>query len=226
MDTKPKLLRLRLGRPQRIRLSELKLLLFWPLWFLLFTWLESREIGYHIVECSLDDKIPFLEIFIIPYYFWFVFIAGTLLYGLVYDRECYRKMMAFIAMTYLATAVIYIVLPSQQVLRPTVFPRHNFLTNLVAGLYASDTNTNVCPSIHVIGSMAAVFAGWHSKAFSTPLWRFLYCLTALVICLSTVFLKQHSVLDSIPALVISFAAVFVIYRKKEKAVPIRDQKGK
>ena len=221
MDTKPRTLLLRLGHPQRLHLADLKLLLFWPLWFLLFTWLESREIGYHIVECALDDQIPFLEIFVIPYYFWFVFIAGTLLYGLVYDRDCYRKMMAFIALTYLATAVIYILLPSQQVLRPTVFPRNNFLTRIVAGLYATDTNTNVCPSIHVIGSMAAVFAGWHSKAFSTPLWRFLFCFTALLICLSTVFLKQHSVLDSIPALVISFAGAAVIWRRKPEEKEIR-----
>ena len=219
MDTKPKPLSLRLGKPQRLRFSELKLLVFWPLWGLLFAWLESREIGYHIVECALDDQIPFLEIFAIPYYFWFVFIAGMLLYGLVYDRECYRKMMAFIAMTYLTTAVIYIILPSQQVLRPTVFPRNNILTRVIASLYASDTNTNVCPSIHVIGSMACVFAGWHSKAFSTPLWRGIFCLAALLICLSTVFLKQHSVLDSIPALVISFAAAFVIYRKKPEEKP-------
>ena len=213
MDSKPKF-RLRLGQPQRIRLSELKLLLFWPLWGLLFAWLESRKVHYHVVECALDERLPFLEFFIVPYYFWFVFIAGILLYGLVYDRECFRKMMGFIALTYLTSAVIYVLLPSQQLLRPVVMPRHNIFTYLVSELYAMDTNTNVCPSIHVIGSMACVFAGWHSKAFSTPLWRILFSFTALMICLSTIFLKQHSILDLIPALVLSFSAAALIYRKK------------
>ena len=44
-----------------------------------------------------------------------------------------------------------------KLLRPEVFARDNALTRAVAWFYTFDTNTNVCPSLHVIGSAAALF---------------------------------------------------------------------
>ena len=214
--------KLRLQNITSPQFSHLLLLLFWPLWGLLFSWLEGRdEIDYAVVECGLDEIIPFCEFFVIPYLFWFVFLFGMLVYGLFFDVESFRKMMTFIILTYLATAVIYIFWPTQQLLRPTAFARDNIFTRFMARFYAFDTNTNVCPSLHVIGSMAGMFAGWHSKAFGTKGWRIAFAVTAVLICLSTVFLKQHSAVDTPPALVISFAAYYLIY-KKNKA-PARAQ---
>ena len=65
----------------------------------------------------------------------------------------------------------------------------------MARFYAFDTNTNVCPSIHVIGAVACLAAGWHSRRFGTPLWRAVFTVITVLICLSTVFLKQHSAPD-------------------------------
>lgn len=47
--------------------------------------------------------------------------------------------------------LIYLVFPTCQDLRPTQFARDNILTRFVAWFYNFDTNTNVCPSIHVLG---------------------------------------------------------------------------
>ena len=65
--------------------------------------------------------------------------------------------MQFIIITYSAAILIYMRFPNCQELRPLVFERDNILTRFMAGFYQFDTNTNVCPSVHVIGSAAVMF---------------------------------------------------------------------
>lgn len=46
-----------------------------------FFWLESRaNLPYHVIHVWLDDKIPFVEYFIVPYLLWFVYVAAVFLY--------------------------------------------------------------------------------------------------------------------------------------------------
>ena len=43
-----------------------------------FIWLEKHvRQGYYLIHSPLDDYIPFVEYFIVPYFLWFVFIAAT-----------------------------------------------------------------------------------------------------------------------------------------------------
>lgn len=205
----------RLSKLDTPEFSHLKLLLFWPLYGLVFLILEH---GYgqtfHLVYTALDDKIPFCELFVIPYYFWFAFIVGMLLYTLFFDVHAFRRYMWYIILTYSTTCLIYVIYPTYQNLRPAVLPRNNFLTQIVSGLYAFDTNTNVCPSLHVTGSMAVFFASRHCKRFQTTGWRIAFVATTALICASTVFLKQHSLIDVAAALVLCIVAYPVVYRKR------------
>ena len=46
-----------------------------------FTWLEKHVTShYFVIHSVFDDYIPFLEIFIIPYLLWFVYVSGTVIY--------------------------------------------------------------------------------------------------------------------------------------------------
>ena len=101
-------------------------------------------------------------------------------------------------------------------LRPEVFPRDNLLTRFIAHFYAFDTNTNVCPSLHVIGSFAALFAFWHAPVFSAGKWRIASAVAAFLICISTVFMKQHSILDVLAALPLCAIGYYFAYRKTPK----------
>lgn len=187
--------------------SHLKLLLYWPCFGLVFLLLERGiNIEYHPVSCEWDKYIPFCEFFIIPYYYWFIFLIGMHIYTLFFDVDAFKKMMYFIMITYTVTSIIYIFYPTMQQLRPPVFERDNICTRIVAFLYVFDTNTNVCPSLHVIGSFATLFTAWNSKRYSTPLWRLVYTVLAVFISVSTVFLKQHSIIDVLVALPICFIA--------------------
>ena len=83
-----------------------------------------------------------------------------------------------------------------------------------------DTNTNVCPSLHVIGSMAAFFAFWYAPIFSKRGWRIASTAAAFFISISTVFMKQHSVLDvlaAIPLCAIGYYFAYVRTLKKSRA---------
>ena len=52
-------------------------LIYMP-WF----WFLEKHVtmNYHVVQTALDEEIPFIEYFIVPYMLWFVFIAATFLY--------------------------------------------------------------------------------------------------------------------------------------------------
>ena len=99
--------------------SHLKLLGFWPLFGLLFLMVERVWIrSYTPIHCAFDDMIPFCEYFLIPYLLWFVFLVGIHIYTLLYDVESFRKLMKFIAISYSAAILIYILFPNCQELRP------------------------------------------------------------------------------------------------------------
>lgn len=208
----------RIHKMQTEEFCHLKLLLFWPLFLLAFQYAERFLIvpKYHPVYSPLDDMIPFHEIFVIPYMFWFVYLIGMNLYTLLYDIDSFRRLTRFIIITYTAALVIYFLFPTCQNLRPVEFERDNILTRFVAGFYKFDTNTNVCPSIHVIGSVAVWAAGWNAPKLQKKRWKVGFTVITILICLSTVFLKQHSVVDIIAALPIYVIAYRICYRKERE----------
>lgn len=197
--------------------EHLKYLSYWLLFGAFFFVVERVWIrkDYYPIYCPLDDAIPFCEYFLVPYLFWFVFLVGIHIYTLLYDTESFKRLMKFIIISYSMAMLIYILFPNCQELRPVVFERDNIFTRFIEGFYQFDTNTNVCPSIHVIGSVAVMLCAWHSKHFSTVGWRITFSMVALLISVSTVFLKQHSVLDILAAIPICVIAYMMSYQKRK-----------
>jgi membrane-associated phospholipid phosphatase len=83
---------------------------------------------------------------------------------------------------------------------------------MLASIYSVDTATNVFPSIHVFNSIGAMIAISKSERLRNIAWLqwFTFVLT-VSICLSTVFLKQHSVLDIFGAIALSVILYAVVY---------------
>ena len=193
----------RLSKLNTDEFRHVKLLIFWPLFGIMFSFVERfYNVGsYYVMHCAFDDAIPFCEWFLIPYLFWFVYLIGTLVYTFFFDVPAFKRMMRFIICTYTITMVIYLLFPTCQNLRPEVFPRDNALTRFIGWFYTFDTNTNVCPSLHVIGSAAALFALRDGPRLrKRAWWQAASVILALCISLSTVFMKQHSILDVLCAL--------------------------
>lgn len=210
--------RFRLKKLTDPEFSHLKYLLFWPFFGAAFLFVERfyKVENYYSVHCFLDDYIPFCEFFLIPYLFWFVFLIGIHLYTLLYDVESFKKLMKYIIFTYSFSILVYLVFPTCQELRPAVFERQNLFTEFLKGFYEFDTNTNVCPSIHVIGSLAAAFTAAKTKGLDSPKRKFLFFAVAILICMSTVFLKQHSIIDVLAAFILCFAAYPFFFGKRDR----------
>lgn len=192
--------------------------LYWPFFGIMFLTVERLWIrdSYYPMYCPLDDLIPFCEWFIIPYFFWFVYLVGIHIYTLLFDTESFKRLMVFIMVSYTIAILIYILFPNCQQLRPVVFERDNVLTRFIAHFYVFDTNTNVFPSIHVIGSAATLCCAWHTRHFSSTCWRIAFAVMAVLISVSTVFLKQHSVLDLLGAIPVCAIAYIAAYGKRRR----------
>lgn len=204
----------RLSRLHEPQFSHLKLLSGWLVYFALY-FLTERFIPSercYVVHCPLDDLIPFCEVFLIPYVFWYFLIIGSLLYFLLYHVDSFKKLQTFLIITQVVAMVIYILFPNRQDLRPAVFPRDNFLTQGVALLYSLDTNTNVCPSLHVAYSLGIASVWVKEKGVSRWVKAFVV-IAAFLICLSTTFIKQHSVVDALVAVPVCLLAEGIVFGK-------------
>ena len=196
------------------------MLLYWPVFGFLFWFAEKfyPVNSYNVVYTPVDSIIPFCELFVFPYVLWYFYLIGIHIYTFFFDVNAFKKLMKYIIFTYSVTLVIYFVFPTCQLLRPVVFERQNVLTDFMAWFYTFDTNTNVCPSLHVIGSVAVMHTAWHTKGLESRKWKLAFGVTTFLISVSTVFLKQHSVMDialAVPICMLAYRMFFINSRETD-----------
>lgn len=178
-----------------------------------FFWLEGLNLTYHEIHCFLDDLIPFCEVFIIPYISWFFYMIITCIF-MYFKAERGEFLRFAIALTggMSIAMIIYQIYPSCVNLRPEAFLHDNIFTRLINGLYTIDTSTNVFPSIHVLNSIIACVALNRNAYFRRIRFlRLANVLLCILICLSTLFLKQHSVLDLIGGALLYVVLYLLLY---------------
>lgn len=217
MDKQIDIKNFRLSRLKEKQYRHILLLLFWPLFILAFIAVERfyHPSEYHMIYSRFDDIIPFCEYFFIPYVLWFLYIVVVSLYSLIYDVPAFKRMMYFIILTFSATIIIYLIYPTVQYLRPEAFVRDNIFTRFMSLFYIIDTNTNVCPSLHVIGSVACTLCVLDSKKLSVIL-KISSVILCVLISSGTVFLKQHSIIDVFAAIIVSLIGYIAVYIIGEK----------
>ena len=202
----------RLSRVNEPQYAHVKLLLGWLVYFALFFLTENLipVERCHPVRCWLDDITPFCEFFVVPYVFWFLLVIGSLLHYFLYDIENFKRLQKYIIITQTVAMAAYILYPSRQDLRPEAFPRENFFTWIVSVIYAFDTNTGVCPSLHVAYSIA--IASTCLKDENAPRrMKIFVAASAVIISLATAFVKQHSYVDIFAALPVCLLAEVLIF---------------
>lgn len=208
----------RLGKLNDPQFSHLKLLGGWIIYFILYFLTENLIPAEKCtpVHIWLDDVIPFCEWFLIPYVLWYGLIAFSLGYFALYNIDSFKKLSKYIFITQMVAMAIYILFPSRQDLRPEVFPRENFLTWCIGLIYSFDTSTGVCPSLHVAYSIG-IASVWLREKGVKAIWKVLLVVLVILICLSTMFIKQHSATDFFAALpVCALAEILVFYNPFHK----------
>lgn len=111
--------------------------------------------------------------------------------------------------------IVSYVYPNAQHLRPAEFARDNVFTDAVRWLYMTDTPTNILPSIHVFNSLAIHMALTNCEALKNHRGIKLGSLTlTILIVLSTMFLKQHSVIDVCMGATLALFGFLLFYPQK------------
>ena len=173
----------------------------------------------------LDDQIPFLPPFILAYVSWYPFLALPAIVLLVKeDRDAFIRYAAFIIAGFSISLLICMIWPNCQNLRPAEVDTSNLFGFLIHAIYSADTNTNVLPSMHVVGCMAVVSACFDSRYLRKM--RIPGLIWGVLICASTVFVKQHSILDVFAGLVLGAILDLVIYGVAKRKSPMRAKSGK
>lgn len=183
-----------------------------------FFWLEQNVVPKYIIHCKLDDVIPFCEEFIIPYVFWYVYVVGAFLWFNKRGWKDYSRLCKMVFSGLTICLLIYYVFPTGLNLRLEGNPHETgFLYNLVVYLRAIDTPTNVCPSIHVMNTVM-IFQAICSlddlkyRRIAIPV----HFVIMVLICASTVFLDQHSVVDVVCGAMMSFVLHGLVYKVEWK----------
>lgn len=197
----------------RANYKPLALQLYWVIYLVWFSLLERNIAPHFWMDGPLDKLVPFCEWFVFPYLIWFPYMLGMLLYFLRHSLTDYYRLCFFLFAGMTICLLIYTLLPNGQGLRPLAMPRDNLACRLVQMIYQADTPTNVAPSIHVLNSVGVHLVLSKSRCFQEkPLLRGASLVLAVAICLSTVFIKQHAVVDGLLALLLSLPLYFLTYR--------------
>lgn len=191
------------------------ILVYFLIYMVWFTYLERTvTTDFTPIYSRLDNYIPFMEIFVIPYFIWFAFIFLTVAYFFLTSKEDFYKCCAFLFIGMTICLIIYTIWPNGHYLRADLdsLGRSNIFTRALSRLYGFDTPTNVFPSIHVYNSIGAMIAIRNSKALKDITWlQVATFILTVSICLSTVFLKQHSILDIFGGIILSVIMYTFIY---------------
>ncbi len=146
----------------------------------------------HMDYMAIDEKIPFVKVFIIPYMSWMPFILSTLVYFCLKHRKLYYRVLGVYTVNVLLCYAIFYFYPTT-VPRPDL-TGDGLLDEFVRWMYTQDEPYNCFPSIHVMTSyLMWIYAVRHqSTTAAAKGWISLF---AFFIIVSTVLVKQHSVLD-------------------------------
>lgn len=195
-------------------MTAMPVIIYFIVYMTWFNYIEqNRAAKYTVIHMNIDDKIPFCEYFIIPYLLWFIYVVAVVAYLMFTDKAGYYKNFAFLATGMTIFLLVSTFWPNIQHLRPYMLPRTNIFTHMVKSLYRIDTPTNLWPSIHVYNSIGAYFGVAHNKKLGTNKYIKGSCFVlSILIILSTVFLKQHSMFDVMTAFIMAAVIYVIVYR--------------
>ncbi|MCR5477420.1 MAG: phosphatase PAP2 family protein [Lachnospiraceae bacterium] len=168
----------------------------------------------YLIHTNLDDVIPFVKVFVIPYYLWFGYVIIPVMYLFFKSREEYWRAFIFLSVGMTVFLIVSTVWPNGHDLRPAYLLGDDLCTNLIRSLYKTDTPTNLWPSIHVYNSLGVHFAIIRSDLLKDKKWiqngSLILCISIIA---STMLIKQHSVFDVVTAVLMSIVMYYLIYNR-------------
>ena len=170
------------------------ILLFFQI--LLYFGCEFFQSRIHDVKRPVDDKIPFLPWTALPYCFWFPLIAFYPLAVFQTDPYAYCGYLITMVIEIVLSVVCYLIYPTS-FRRPV--PPDDFWGNFMNFIYhGSYRGLNCAPSLHCSSCYLVICVSLTCAGMN--LWlRVFTILIAVMIVLSTLTTKQHTLIDVLTA---------------------------
>lgn len=199
------------GKLLKENIIALSFLISIPILNIVYMLLNNSKRGVYNLVTDIDKAIPFVSIFIIPYALWYVFIILTFIYLCIKDRDIYYKTLISYDLGMIVCYIIYFMfqttVPRPEVIGSDIFSR------MVMIIYKNDQPFNCFPSIHVLSCYLMIKAINTSKAGNWINRLIIFCIASTII-LSTLFIKQHVVLDVFGAMFIG-GIIFKLVKRIE-----------
>ena len=158
------------------------------------------------LRSPLDDLIPVVPAFVIPYDSLEPFIYATLVLFLLFRTRIFQSAALSLIAAWFVSYAFYFFLQSY-IERPTL-PGTDMLTQMIRDVYSSDNAYNDFPSLHTSLSTILAIHWWRvDKRIGIPVAAWV----ALIVA-STVFVKQHYLADMASGLLLAFGASWVMLR--------------
>ncbi len=154
----------------------------------------AAGLEHHSILISLDSLIPFCPFFVVFYVIayaqWVLGYVSAARDG----KELFFWMVSANIAAKIICLIIFVAFPTEME-RPEI-TGGGFFNWLTAIIYRFDTPVNLFPSIHCLESWLCVRAALRSKD-RRGVFKLITAVIALLVFASTVFIKQHAVLDII-----------------------------
>lgn len=154
--------------------------------------------GVHSLVTSVDNSIPLIKVFILPYVGWYAFIFIMMVYLCYKDRKTYFITIIAYMLGLIASFITFYIFQTT-VPRPDI-TGSDFLSKMILSIYRADKPYNCFPSIHVLTSFLMVKAimasSIRNKINLSIVW-----ISAILISISTLFIKQHVILDVVSGII-------------------------
>ncbi len=150
------------------------------------------------LKTPLDDLIPVVSPFVIPYVSLQPFVYASLILFILFRTRIFQSAALSTIAALLVSYLFYFFLQTY-IDRPRL-AGDDILTRMILGVYASDNPYNDFPSLHASISTILAIHWWRvDKRIGLPVAAWV----ALIVA-STVFVKQHYVPDPIAGLLLAF----------------------
>lgn len=165
------------------------------------------------ISLTIDNEIPYVSAFIFPYIYWYAFIFLGLIFILSKDRKRYLRSLMVIYISMCICYLFYYFYPVE-ISRPVI--SNNTIANRIVNLiYEADRPFNCFPSIHVLNTYIIIR---FTKIKDNKSWFTYTIIMGILIILSTLFIKQHFVLDGVAAIIIAEIVIFATKRIEDKYI--------
>jgi membrane-associated phospholipid phosphatase len=206
-----------LARPYRVTLPMVLLVALVPFYIFIPELLPRQT--RHVPALALDRAIPLIPMWALVYGALYVFLILLPIFVVRQDEPIRRTVYAYL-LIWLTAYVFFAVYPTAAP-RPARVIGEGFAVWGLRALYSSDPPYNCFPSLHVAHSFVSALAC--ARVHRTLAVVATVCAT--LVALSTLFTKQHYILDVIAGMLLALAAWAIFLRKApQEPIPSFDRR--